>query len=100
MSKEEETQKKTLERFSTYWYAPFCCVCLGCYAADFGSSGGTYELHCTLHNVATCFGQLYGHPLATRAQKTKITSANFILGQNVMSVCCTTHIYNLKIVLK
>jgi hypothetical protein len=32
-----------LERFSTYWYAPFCCVCLGC-AAEFGSSGGTYEL--------------------------------------------------------
>ena len=24
-------------------YAPFCCVCLGCCAADFGSSGGTYE---------------------------------------------------------
>ena len=23
---------------------PFCCVCLGCCAAEFGSSGGTYEL--------------------------------------------------------
>jgi hypothetical protein len=27
--------KKNLERFSTYWYAPFCCVCLGCCAAEF-----------------------------------------------------------------
>ena len=35
--------QKNLERFSTYWYAPFCCVCLGCYAAEFGSSGGTFE---------------------------------------------------------
>jgi hypothetical protein len=35
--------KKNLERFSTYLYAPFCCVCLGCCAAEFGSSGGTYE---------------------------------------------------------
>jgi hypothetical protein len=31
-----------------YWYAPFCCVCLGCCAVEFGSSGGTYELPCTL----------------------------------------------------
>jgi hypothetical protein len=23
---------------------PFCCVCLGCCASEFGSSGGTYEL--------------------------------------------------------
>jgi len=37
--------------------------------------------------VATCFGQLYGHPLAIRAHKTKITTAIFILGQNVISVC-------------
>jgi hypothetical protein len=35
--------KKNLERFSTYLYAPFCCACLGCCAAEFGSSGGTYE---------------------------------------------------------
>ena len=34
---------KKLERFSTYWYAPFCRVCLGCCAVEFGSSGGTYE---------------------------------------------------------
>ena len=40
--------QKNLERFSTYWYGPFCCFCLGCCAADFGSSGGTYELLCTL----------------------------------------------------
>jgi hypothetical protein len=26
---------------------PLCCVCLGCCAAEFGSSGGTYELPCT-----------------------------------------------------
>jgi hypothetical protein len=36
-----------LERFSTYWHAPFCCVCLGCCAAEFGISGRTYELPCT-----------------------------------------------------
>jgi hypothetical protein len=35
-----------LERFSTYWYAPFCCVCLGCCVAEFGNSEGTYELPC------------------------------------------------------
>jgi hypothetical protein len=35
-----------LERFSTYWYAPFSCVCLGSCAAEFGISGGTYELPC------------------------------------------------------
>ena len=39
-------KKKNLERFCTYWYIPFCCVCLGCCAAEFGSSGGTYELPC------------------------------------------------------
>jgi hypothetical protein len=35
---------KNFERFSTYWYAPFCCVCLGCCAAEFGISGGNFEL--------------------------------------------------------
>ena len=35
--------KKNFERFSTYWYAPFCPVFLGCCAVEFGSSGGTYE---------------------------------------------------------
>ena len=35
--------KKNLERFSTYWYAPFCRVCLGCCAVEFGNPGGTYE---------------------------------------------------------
>ena len=34
---------KKIERFSTYWYAPFCRVCLGCCAVEFGISGGTYE---------------------------------------------------------
>ena len=36
-------QKKNFERFCTYWYAPFCRVCLGCCAVEFGISGGTYE---------------------------------------------------------
>jgi len=45
-SPEGETQKN-LERFSTYWYAAFCRVCLGCCAAEFGISRGTYELPCT-----------------------------------------------------
>jgi hypothetical protein len=38
--------QKNLERFSTYWYAPFCCICLDCCAAEFESFGGTYELPC------------------------------------------------------
>jgi hypothetical protein len=38
--------QKNLERFSTCWYVPFCCVCFGCCAAEFGISGGTYELPC------------------------------------------------------
>jgi hypothetical protein len=35
--------KKNLERFSTYLYASFCCVCLGCCTAEFRYSGGTFE---------------------------------------------------------
>jgi hypothetical protein len=35
--------KTNLEGFCTYWYIPFSCACLGCCAADFGSSGVTYE---------------------------------------------------------
>jgi hypothetical protein len=34
---------KSLERFSTYSYAAFCCVCLGCCAAELGISVGTYD---------------------------------------------------------
>jgi hypothetical protein len=41
-----------LDRFSTYWYAPFCCVCLDCCTAEFGISGGTYELPCIYCLVA------------------------------------------------
>jgi hypothetical protein len=37
---------KILERFSTYWYTPFCCFCLGCCTAKFGISRGTCELPC------------------------------------------------------
>ena len=51
--------KKNLERFSTYWYAPFCCVYLGCCAAEFGSSGGTYELPC----ISTCCRGLWKYKL-------------------------------------
>jgi hypothetical protein len=35
-----------LESISAYWYAPFCCVYLGCRAVKFRISGGTYELPC------------------------------------------------------
>jgi hypothetical protein len=37
---------------------PFCCVCLGCCAAEFGGSAGTYELLCTsglLPHTYVCF---------------------------------------------
>jgi hypothetical protein len=44
--------QKNLERFSTYWYAPFCCVFLGCSTAEFRGSGGTYELPCII--IDTC----------------------------------------------
>jgi len=44
-------KKKNLERFCTYWNVPFCCVCLGCCAAELGSSSGTYELPCTIKNI-------------------------------------------------
>jgi hypothetical protein len=30
-----------LERFSTFWYATFCYVCVGYCTAEFGNSGGT-----------------------------------------------------------
>jgi hypothetical protein len=45
------------------------------------------------YNVATCFDQLYGHPEATCAHKTKITIANFVLGHNIISVRSTMHIH-------
>ena len=45
--------------------------------------------HKTLLHVS---GQLYGHPQAIRAHKTKITTVNFILGQNATSVRCVMHI--------
>ena len=35
--------QKNLERFSTYSYAPFCSVCLGCCAVEFRNPRGTYE---------------------------------------------------------
>jgi hypothetical protein len=38
--------QENLERFFTYCYAPFCCVCLRCCAAELGRSGGTYGLLC------------------------------------------------------
>jgi hypothetical protein len=34
-----------LERLSTYWSAPFCCVCLGCCAAEFEVSKGLMNYH-------------------------------------------------------
>jgi hypothetical protein len=36
-------KKKNFERCGTGGYVPFCCVCLDCCVAEFGSSGGTYE---------------------------------------------------------
>jgi hypothetical protein len=50
-------QKKTLERFSTYWYAPLCCVCLGRCTAEFGNSRGTYQLPCTLWKISNAAKQ-------------------------------------------
>ena len=51
-----EGERENLESFSTYWYAPFSCVCLGCCAAEFGISGGTYKLPC----------KVKGHPVRGR----------------------------------
>jgi hypothetical protein len=49
-------EKETLQVFVLPYrwsIAPFCCVYLGCCAADIGSSGGTYELPCVfkLHSA-------------------------------------------------
>jgi hypothetical protein len=52
--------QKNFERFSTYWYAPFCCVCLGCCEANFRSSRESYELPCIYHLFPpTCFSVCY-----------------------------------------
>jgi hypothetical protein len=45
MSTERETLQVSVLPYRCS-IAPFCCVCLGCCAAEFGSSGGTYELPC------------------------------------------------------
>ena len=52
-------QKKNLEKFSTYWYAPFCRVCLGCCAVDFGNPGGTYELPYSACQLRRQVGKLW-----------------------------------------
>jgi hypothetical protein len=36
--------------------------------------------------MATCFEQLHAHPYAARANKTKVTIANLILGPYLISV--------------
>jgi hypothetical protein len=59
-------KKKREERFSTYWYAPFCCVCLGCCADEFGSSGGTYDLPCIFRQ---CVGSGLRNELITRSEE-------------------------------
>jgi len=48
MELRKQKKGRNLERFCTYWYVPFCCVCLGCCAAEFRSSGGTFELPCII----------------------------------------------------
>jgi hypothetical protein len=47
MSTEGETLQVSVRPYRCS-ICPFCCVCLGCYAAEFGSAGGTYELPCIL----------------------------------------------------
>jgi len=54
-------EKINLERFSTYWYDQFCGIYLGCCAAEFGSSGGTYELPCIFTMLLKCQVQLLLH---------------------------------------
>jgi hypothetical protein len=58
MSTEGETLQVSVLPYS-YCYAAFCCVCLGCCEAEFGSSGGTYELSCVyaedkVFDIAKC----------------------------------------------
>jgi hypothetical protein len=61
-----------LERFSAYWYASFCHVCLGCCAAKFGSSEGTYELPCifNIHLMFTYWLENETGPLFRRVSYT------------------------------
>jgi hypothetical protein len=58
MSTEGQTLQVSVLPYS-YWYAAFCCVCLGCCAAEFGSSGGTYELLC-IYVTNPSFKHLFG----------------------------------------
>jgi hypothetical protein len=46
-----------LDRFSTYWYAHLCCICLRFCAAEIGNSGETYELACIINvkNHSDCY---------------------------------------------
>ena len=76
--------QKSLERFSTYWYAPFCCVCLGCCATELGSSEGTYELPCIyINDIAT--GQLW-----VRKDTKEICHTPF------QALCMLLHIYTVE----
>jgi hypothetical protein len=45
MSTEGETLQVSVLPYR-YSICPFCCVCLGCCSAEFGSSGGTFEYSC------------------------------------------------------
>jgi hypothetical protein len=46
MSTEGEPLQVSVLPYSCSIRMSFCCVCVGCCAAEFGSSGGTYELPC------------------------------------------------------
>jgi hypothetical protein len=75
-----------LERFSTYWYAPFCCFCLGCCAAEFGSSRETYELPCVLLLLWHVSAKSNGHPQGELIRRTMwcwSTSSSVVLGDTL-----------------
>jgi hypothetical protein len=54
-----------LEKFSTYCYAPLCCVCLGCCATEFGNPKGTYEFP----SIYMAMIRLYVNQMHTKVNK-------------------------------
>jgi hypothetical protein len=94
---------KNVERFSTCWYAPFCYVYLGCCAAEFGSSEGTYELPCICIVSPLCQSQdssgtvqwLYHFSAAMKCVKCQAAKWNWTNNMTAETYSLTPLIWNL-----
>ena len=61
---------------------PPCCVCLGCCAAEFGSSGGTYELPC-IHIYIYIYMLIF--PWKIMAFKHKVPAPSKLKGADLLT---------------